>query len=211
MFGFGSTRKTSHDNDIFDVAEVQELTQTFPQKTSLGDDSMHDPSELVKLVSGEGFIIRSAVSRSLENELGKKNGRLHIETLASSLDVAPEELLRIINQEKTTFFSKDESSILTRPELKTIIQQLQSKADEMFVPATIFADASDMDRKDLIRLAETSGEFVKDRQIQLLHDPQPSSPSSESASYPYIHTLSLLLKTQKSLTEKMDLAQGEAK
>lgn len=211
MFGFGNLRRPLRDSDLFDIADVQELAQTFPQKISFGDYPKPDPSELITLVSGEGLIIRSAVSRSLENELGEKNGRLNVATLATSLNVAPKELLRILKEENTAFFTKDGGSVFTRTELKIIIEQLQSKADEMFVPATVFANESDMDRKDLIRLAEMSDKMVEEGPLQLLQDPRTSSPSSESASYPYIHTLSLLLKTKESLTAKMTVSQGDAK
>ncbi|KAE9987022.1 hypothetical protein EG327_004040 [Venturia inaequalis] len=207
MFGLGTSRKTLRDNDIFDVADVQELAQTFPQKISSGVEADPDPNELMTLVSGEGFIIRSAVIQSLENELGKEDGLLNVANLAASLDVALEDLLRIFSEDKTAFFSKDGSSVFTRPKLKTIVEQLQSQADEIFVPATVFADESNMDRKDLIRLAEMSDKLAKEAPLQLLQ----SSPSSESISYPYIHTLSLLLKIKKSLTEKMSIAQAEAK
>lgn len=199
------------NNNIFDVADVQELVQTFPQNISLDDKSKTDSNELITLVSGEGFIVRSAVSRSLGDELEEKPGRLIVATLAASLDVAPEELSRILNEDETNFMSKDRSSILTRPELKIIMEQLQSKAEELFVPATVFADESDMDRKDLIRLVEMSGKMVEEGPLQLLQDPRASPPSSESASYPYIHTLSLLLDTKKSLTAKMTIALEEAK
>lgn len=211
MFGLGTSRRTLRDNDIFDVADVQELAQTFPQKISSGVEADPDSNELMTLVSGEGFIIRSAVIQSLENELGKEDGLLNVANLAASLDVALEDLLRIFNEDKTAFFSKDGSSVFTRPKLKTIVEQLQSQADEIFVPATVFADESNMDRKDLIRLAEMSDKLAKEAPLQLLQNPKASSPSSESTSYPYIHTLSLLLKIKKSLTEKMSIAQAEAK
>ncbi|TID17553.1 hypothetical protein E6O75_ATG08299 [Venturia nashicola] len=211
MFGFGNSRRTLRDNDIFDVPDVQELVQTFPQKISSGDEFNPDPSELMMLVSGEGFIVRSFVTQLLENELEKKDGRLNVANLAASLNVAPEDLLRIFRDDQTAFFSKARSSILTRPELKNILEQLQSRADKMFVPATQFANELDMDPKDLIRLAEMSDDLVQEGPLQLLQNPRASPPSLGSTSYPYIHTLSLLLKTKKSLMEKMTSAQAEAK
>jgi len=211
MFGFGSSRKALRDNDVFEVADVQELAQTFPHKTSLDDKEKNDSNELLSLASGEGFVIRSAISRLLQEELGKTDGRLVVASLAERLDITPKELLRLVNEDGTIFLSKDGKSVLTRPELMSLVKELQRKTEEAFVPATVFAEQWDMDRKDLIRIVEISDKEIEEGPLQLLQDPRALSVSSESASYPYIHTLSLLLKTKENFIGKMKSAQAEAK
>jgi hypothetical protein len=211
MFGFGSSRKALRNNDVFEDADVQELTQTFPHKTSLDGKESEDPNELLSLASGEGFIIRSALSRLLQEELGKTDGRLVVASLAERLDIATKELLRLVHEDDSTFLSKDGKSVLTRPELKSLVEELQRNAEGAFVPATVFAEKWDIDRKDLIRIVEMSDEEIKEGPLQLLQDPRALSVSSGSTSYPYIHTLSLLLKTKEDLTAKMKSAQAEAK
>ncbi|QDS67741.1 hypothetical protein FKW77_006052 [Venturia effusa] len=211
MFGFRNPRKPLPDNDVFDVADVQELAQTFPQKISSSENFKPDPNELISLESGEGFVVRTFVSRSLENELGKRTGRVPVATLAACLKITPKDLLRILYNDEMTFFSRNGSSVLTRHELKTVVEQLQSKAKELYVPAKVFADESDMDVKDVIRLVEMSDKFIEEGPLQFLEDPKALPSSSNSTSYPYIHTLSLLLKTMKSLNEKMNIAQEDAK
>jgi hypothetical protein len=211
MFGFGTSREGSRHDDIFEVADVRELVQTFPNKLSLDEGQKSDPKELIPLASGEGFVVRSAISRSLQEELGKKDGRVAVVSLAVELDVTPKDLLRLIDDDENTFLSTDGKSVLTRQELKSIIQELQRKTEESFVPATVFAEQWNIDRKDLVKLLEISDEEIREGPLQLLQDPRVSSVSSESASYPYIHTLSVLLKTKENLTGKINSAQDEAK
>lgn len=211
MFGFGNLRNALRPNDIFDVADVQELTQEFPPKTSLADKPEADQNELVLLASGEGLIARSALLRTLQNKLGREDGRLRVATLALEFDVAPSELVQIIHGDGTIFLSKDRALILTRSELRTVIEQLQRKAEGSFVPAAAFAEQWDMECEDVIRLVEISNEAIKEGPLQLFQDLKALPTSSKSASFPYIHTLSLLLGTKKSLTEKMTTAQEEAK
>jgi hypothetical protein len=211
MFGFGNSRKTLRDNAVFEVADVQELAQTFPHKICLDENKKNDPNELLLLASGEGFVIRSAISRLLQEELGKTDGRLVVASLAERLDITSKELLRLVHEDDTLFLSKDRKYILTRPEMKSLVEELRRNTEEAFVPATVFAEKWDMDRKDLIQIVEITDEEIKEGSLQLLQDPRGLSVSSESASYPYIHTLSMLLKTKQNLARKMNSAQTEAK
>jgi hypothetical protein len=211
MFGFGSFGKTSRNATIFEVADVRELVQTFPHKHSPATDQSIDPNELIPLASGEGFVIRGALTRSVQQELGKEDGRIAVDSLSMKLDVTSRDLLRLIQEDDTKFLSIDGKSILTQQEIESILEDLQHKTEDLFVPATVFAEQWKLDCKDLIRLVEVSDEYIKEGSLQLLQDPRVPSVSTESASYPYIHTLSLLLKAKKDLNEKIISAEADAK
>lgn len=211
MFGFGSFGKASRNEAIFEVADVRELVQTFPHKHSPAINQSSDPNELIPLASGEGFVVRSALTRSVKEELGKTDGRIAVDFLSMKLDVTSKDLSRLIHENDTTFLSIDGNSILTQQEIESILEDLQHKTEDSFVPATVFAEQWKLDRKDLIRLVEVSNEYIKEGSLQLLQDPRVPSISTESASYPYIHTLSLLLKVKNDLNGKITSAQEDAK
>jgi len=210
MFGFGSSRKGMRDNQLFDDANVRELVASFPYKTSLAEGES-DPDELIPLASGEGFISRAAVSRLFQKKLGENDGRLPVINLAGELDISLEQLLRLVREDEIVFLSRDGRSILTQAELKRISEDLRHKAENSFVLASTFAEENRIECTSLIKLVDQDEKETTESPLQFLQDPRNPSGSADSSSYPYIHTLTMLLNTKQMLIDKINSAQEEGK
>jgi hypothetical protein len=78
-----------------------------------------------------------------------------------------------------------------------------------FISAEEFSKQHDVNSKDLPKILKFSEDSSTDPPLQFLSAPGKASDEPDEAGYPYIHTLTSLLKLQKDVLEKVSASVEE--
>jgi hypothetical protein len=100
---------------------------------------------------------------------------------------------------------------LYRCEQQSLAETLENMASKDFVLAEDFSKNHDVSREDLIKLLRFNEDSSSNPPLQFLSAPENEKGGPEAAEYPYIHTLSLLLRLREAISTKVKESVDEAK
>jgi hypothetical protein len=91
------------------------------------------------------------------------------------------------------------------------VEALQNSTCYAFVSAEEFAKEHDLNRKDISKILLFHEKSSTEPPLQFLPAPGKESGEPDEIGYPYIHTLTILLRLKKAILEKVKLSVAEKK